>query len=228
MNSQEIKEFYSRLHFPGRYTIEDLKFYEEQGIHNIYLREINNYLNDDIEVLDVGCGTGLVSNLFAMKYNSNFTSIDFSDSVDYAKDFAYKNEIKNVTWIKDDFLNFSTDKKFDVIICCGVLHHIPEHEQALVKMKSMLKEDGILILAVYNRYGKILKRYFKIKYYNEVLYQDQENNPFELSFTHKEVVSMCRDLKFEAVTPSLANSLVDFRALFNSINGGLALYVFRN
>jgi 2-polyprenyl-3-methyl-5-hydroxy-6-metoxy-1,4-benzoquinol methylase len=228
MNSQEIKEFYSRLHFPGRYTIEDLKFYEEQGIHNIYLREINNYLNDDIEVLDVGCGTGLVSNLFAMKYNSNFTSIDFSDSVDYAKDFAYKNEIKNVTWIKDDFLNFSTDKKFDVIICCGVLHHIPEHEQALVKMKSMLKEDGILILAVYNRYGKILKRYFKIKYYNEVLYQDQENNPFELSFTHKEVVSMCRDLKFEAVTPGLANSLVDFRALFNSINGGLALYVFRN
>lgn len=228
MITQKIKEFYSKINFPGCYTIEDLRFYEEQGIHNVYLREINNYLNDDIEVLDVGCGTGLVSNLFAMKYNSNFTSIDFSDSIDYAKDFADKNEIKNVTWVKDDFLNFSTDKKFDVIVCCGVLHHIPEHERALTKMKSMLKEDGILILAVYNRYGKILKRYFKIKYYNDVLYQDQENNPFELSFTHNEVLSMCRDLKFEAVTPSLANSLVDFRALFNSVNGGLALYVFRN
>lgn len=228
MITQKIKEFYSKINFPGRYTIEDLKFYGEQGIHNVYLKEINNYLNDDIEVLDVGCGTGLVSNLFAMEYSSNFTSIDFSDSIDYAKDFANKNGIKNVSWIKDDFLNFSTDQKFDVIICCGVLHHIPEHEQALTKMKSMLKEDGKLILAVYNRYGKILKRYFKIKYCNDILYQDQENNPFELSFTHKEVLFMCRDLKFEAVTPGLANSLVDFRALFNSINGGLALYVFRN
>jgi 2-polyprenyl-3-methyl-5-hydroxy-6-metoxy-1,4-benzoquinol methylase len=227
MNSQEIKEFYSKLHFPGRYTCEDLQFYEEQGIHNVYLREIERILVDGMDVLDIGCGTGLVSNLFA-KYrpNSQFTSIDFSDSIDYASNFAKENNINNVKWVKKDFLEFKTVKRYDVIICCGVLHHIPEYERALTKMKELLKPGGKLILAIYNKYGKILKRIVNIKYHNDVLYQDQELNPFELSFTNRQMLDMCKDLNFDLVSPSYNNKLVDFYACFNSVNGGLALYVF--
>ena len=227
MNSEEIKAFYSQIQFPGRYTWEDVAFYEEQGITNIYLKEIDRFLIDGMSVLDIGCGTGLVSNLFAIhRPNCQITAVDFSDSIDYAINFAKDNSIANVNWIKKDFLEFKTTKKYDLIICCGVLHHIPEHQRALVKMKELLKPGGKLMLAVYNKYGKILKHIFDIKYHNDVLYKDQELNPFELSFTHKQVLKMCSDLTFELVTPSFDNRLVDLSALFNSINGGLALYVF--
>jgi SAM-dependent methyltransferase len=226
MITEEIKNFYSNLHFPGRYTWEDLKFYENQGIHNIYLREIDSVMQDNIDVLDVGCGTGLVSNLFADKYKSNFTAIDFSDSIDYARNFAKKNGIKNVKWVKKDFLLFNPEKKYDVIICCGVLHHIPQYETALAKIKSLLKPNGKLVLAVYNPYGKILKRFFKINYNCDILYQDQELNPFELSFNNKQVKAMCKDLNFLSSAPSVANYLVDFLSLANSENGGLVLYIF--
>jgi len=226
MITEEIKNFYSNLHFPGRYTWEDLKFYENQGIHNIYLREIDLVMQDNIDVLDVGCGTGLVSNLFANKYKSNFTAVDFSDSIDYARNFAKKNKIKNVKWVKKDFLLFNPEKKYDVIICCGVLHHIPQYETALAKIKSLLKPNGKLILAVYNPYGKILKRFFKINYNCDILYQDQELNPFELSFNNKQVKTMCKDLEFLSSAPSIANHLVDFLSLTNSENGGLVLYIF--
>lgn len=227
MVTEAIKEFYSRINFPGRYTWEDLKFYEEQGIHNIYLKEIDAVMYDGANVLDIGCGTGLVSNIFADKYKkSKFTAVDFSDSIDYARKFAKDNSIKNVQWVKEDFLKFKTTKQYDIIICCGVLHHIPEYQQALAKMKSLLKPDGKLILAVYNRYGKVLKRLFKINYNSDILYQDQENNPFELSFTHSQVMAMCNDLIFHSVNPSIANRLVNTLAWFNSSNGGLALYVF--
>ncbi len=225
---EKIKKFYSDLHFPGRYTTEDLIFYDQSGIHNIYLTEIDKILTDGIAVLDVGCGTGLVSNLFARKYKSNFTSIDFSDSIDYAKKFAKSNNINNVTWIKQDFLEFDTNKKYDVIICCGVLHHIPQYQTALAKLKSLLKPNGILVLAVYNKYGKVLKKIFKIKYNSNILYEDQENNPYELSFTHNQVMSMCKDLQFKKVAPSIHNRLVNILAWFNSENGGLTLYVFNN
>lgn len=224
--TDKIRDFYSRINFPGHYTWEDICFYDEHGIHNTYLKEIDKILKDGIDVLDVGCGTGLVSNLFAHRYSSSFTSIDFSDSIDYAIEFAKKNSIKDVQWIKKDFLKFNTEKKYDVIICCGVLHHMPEYEQALAKMKSLLKPNGKLILAVYNKYGKILKHLFKINYNSDILYQDQENNPFELSFTHDQVVAMCDDLIFHSVNPSVANRLVNLLAWFNSSNGGLALYVF--
>jgi len=227
--TEEIKKFYSELHFPGKYSIEDIEFYDEQGIHNLYLKEINQHLSDNIEVLDVGCGTGLISNLFANKFkNSNFTAIDFSDSINYAKTFANNNNIPNIKWVKKDFLKFKTTKQYDVIICCGVLHHIPDYHQALSKLKTLLKPGGKLLLAVYNPYGKFLKRYFAVNYNCDILYQDQENNPFELSFTRKQVLTMCSDLTFNSVTPSINNHLVELLALFNSENGGLALYVFSN
>ena len=227
MITEEIKKFYSNLHFPGRYSWEDLKFYEKQGIHNIYLREFDLVMRNGLDVLDVGCGTGLVSNLFANKYKkSRFTAVDFSDSLDYASKFAKINRINNVEWIKKDFLKFKTDKKYDIIICCGVLHHIPEHEKALVKIKQLLKPGGKLLLALYNPYGKILKRFFTINYNCDTLYQDQENNPFELSFSNKQVRDMCSDLEFQSATPSISNRFVDFLAWFNSENGGLVLYIF--
>lgn len=226
MIENKIKKFYSNLHFPGRYTWEDLKFYEEQGIHNIYLKEINKVMRDDIDVLDVGCGTGLISNLFADKYKCNITAVDFSDGIDYAKKFAQDNRIKNVKWVKKDFLQFKTEKKYDVIICCGVLHHIPDYPIALDKMKSLLKPGGKLVLAVYNKYGKILKQFFNINYNCDILYRDQEHNPFELSFTHKQVLTMCDDMVFHSASPSVSNQLVDFSAWFNSENGGLTVYIF--
>lgn len=223
----EIKNFYSRINFPGRYQQQDIEFYQHYGIHNLYLKEIDKSMSDNIEVLDVGCGTGLISNVFASKYpNSNFTSLDFSDSIDYAKKFANENNITNVSWIKTDFLNFTTNKQYDVIICCGVLHHIPEYKVALEKLKLLLKPKGQLILAVYNPFGKILKRLITIKYNSYTLYEDQENNPFEVSFTDKQVRKMCSELTFERVEPSISNCLVNLLALFNSENGGLALYVF--
>ena len=226
MISEKIKQFYSTINFPGRYTWEDIQFYHDEGIHNIYLREINDAMRDGLDVLDIGCGTGLVSNLFASKYKSNFTSIDFSNSIDYARSFAKATNINNIKWVKQDFLEFQTNKQYDIIICCGVLHHIPEYEKALAKIKKLLKPGGKLLLAVYNKSGKILKRFFKIKYNSDTLYQDQENNPFELSFTNRQVINMCDDLTFHHNVPSIFNHFVDLLALFNSENGGLTLYVF--
>ena len=164
--------------------------------------------------------------LICQQIQKQFYQHRLSDSIDYAKDFATKNKIKNVRWVKKDFLKFESEKKYDVIICCGVLHHIPEYEQALVKMKSLLKPGGKLVLAVYNKYGKILKKLSTVKYHSPILYEDQENNPFELSFDHKSVLNMCDDLAFNLVEPSWHNKFVNPLALFNSENGGLALYVF--
>jgi len=230
MDATKIKEFYSDLHFPGKYTAEDLNFYLNEGVDlNIYLRQINKVMSNGLKVLDVGCGTGLVSNTFATLYpNSHFTGIDFSNSIDYAKKTARENKIKNTKWIKEDFLKLKLEEKYDVVICCGVLHHMPQYEKALEKLKRCLKPNGTLLLALYNPLGKILKHIKKINYNSPTLFEDQENNPFELSFTKKSVLNMCYDLTFLEVKPSINNYLVDLLALFNSSNGGLTIYTFKN
>ena len=230
MDTEKIKNFYSDLHFPGRYDSDDLEFYKREGVDiNIYLKEINNVVTNNIEVLDIGCGTGLISNTFANLYpKSKFTGVDFSNSMDYARTMSKENNIKNIKWIKEDFLKVKLGKKYDVVICCGVLHHIPQYQEALDKLKSLIKPGGTLLIAVYNPMGKILKHIKKINYNSSTLFEDQENNPFELSFTKQTVLNMCSDLKFQSVQPSWGNYLVNFLSMFNSSNGGLAIYTFIN
>jgi 2-polyprenyl-3-methyl-5-hydroxy-6-metoxy-1,4-benzoquinol methylase len=224
----EIKEFYSKLQFPGHYKIEDLKFYDTEGVCNKYMKQMDNLIKPDDRILDIGCGTGFVSNFFAMRYPTcQITSVDFSDSIDYAEQFAKDNKIHNVHWIKEDFAKYKAYGKYDIIICCGVLHHMPTYNTAISKIKTLLEYNGKLALAVYNPYGKFLKRFIKLKYHNDILYQDQENNPYEVSFTQHYVRKiLCWNLKLISVTPSFYNRFIDFLAMFNSRNGGLVLYIF--
>ena len=70
-----VQNFYNRINFPGQYQIDQLK-----DISNQYLLCIDQALHNGQTVLDVGCGTGLVSNLFGIRYpDSTFTAIDFAD-----------------------------------------------------------------------------------------------------------------------------------------------------
>jgi len=222
--TEKINSFYNDLEFPGRYSINDLEYYQNE-IHNVYLKFIDKYLSNGLEVLDVGCGTGLITNVFANKYNSNFTAIDFSKGVLYGKEYAEKNKILNTLWVHQNFLDYTTDNKYDVIICQGVLHHIPEYKKALANMKTLLKPGGVLLLGLYHPVGKFAQKIIKLNFFNDLLKTDQMINPFELSFTISQVKKMCNPLSLEYYTPGVILSLTN-STFFQS--GGLVIYSLRN
>jgi 2-polyprenyl-3-methyl-5-hydroxy-6-metoxy-1,4-benzoquinol methylase len=189
---------------------------------------MHRFLNHGQNVLDAGCGTGLISNVFATRFDSQFVAIDISDSIQFGKKYAKENNIKNIKWNQQDLVSFQSKEKFDVIICQGVLHHIPEYELALENLKMMLKPNGILLLGVYNPFGKFLKKYINIRYHSEILYKDQEQNPFELSFTSGQVKQLCNDMQLLSCVPAIFDRYFsNIINIFNSQNGGLVLYAFR-
>lgn len=227
--AQQVKEFYNELQFPGPYDATDLSRARPE-INNLYLKFIHESLSNNQLILDAGCGTGLVTNVMAQCFpNSRFVAVDFATSVDYGKQWADTHGINNVQWIKQDITEFDYAEKFDVIVCQGVLHHMPEWASALKRMCSMLRPGGTLLLGLYNPWGKLLKRMFSIKYNSDTLYQDQEHNPFELCFSAKKVLSLLPDFEFVSAVPGGRSALAcDLLALFNSKNGGLTLYKFRS
>ena len=169
----EIQQFYNQNQFPGMYTIEDFNNYGDD-IENPYLNIIDKHLGDDITVLDAGCGTGLITNLFAYRRPTNkFVAVDFADSIDYARQFSKTNNINNTKFIKQNLLEHTSKKQFDVVICQGGLHHIPDWHTAFNQLKTLVKPNGKLILGLYHPWGKIFKKFLKIDYKNNVLYKDQ-------------------------------------------------------
>jgi SAM-dependent methyltransferase len=218
----EVKEFYSRLQFPGTYTIEDLKFYDNV-VCNSYLKLFDDAVSQSKTVLDIGCGSGFIINFLARRYpNIKFDAVDFSDSIDLAKQFSKTHGINNIDYYKEDFLTWKTNKTYDLVLSNGVLHHIPEYHRAVDKIYKLATDK--VIIGIYNKYGKLLKRISKVQYASDVLYIDQEHCPFEVSFTDKEFKKLFDALDILKVYPSFQNRLIDFRNLFNSKNGGLTVY----
>lgn len=220
----QVKSFYDQLQFPGHYSKLSIDL-QTECLTNSYLKFIDGYLKNGVSVLDVGCGTGLTTNLFARRWPaSDFVGIDFADSVDYAQQFAKSNQINNVRFIKQNFLEFDIQQKFDVVLCQGVLHHIPEWPQALEKLKKLKQPGGLLIVGLYHPAGKFLKKFTNLNYKNCTLEQDQEHNPYEISFTKSQVIEHIKPLSLLAQYPNYLKSSY-LSALIKSRNGGLITYV---
>ena len=106
------------------------------------------------EILIAGCGTGqelvTVSKIYS---NSNITAIDISlPSLSYAYKRAKDNDVNNFQLIHMDLLELvNYKKKFDIINCSGVLHHMKDPELGLNALISCLKEDGYLNIGLYSR-----------------------------------------------------------------------------
>lgn len=220
--SLEIKDFYSKLKFPGEYTIENISEYAGE-IFNPYLKIIDRHLQDTTTVMDMGCGSGYIANLFAFKYDIKLVAVDFSDAINYAIKFSSENKIKNVVYHKQDIFDIDQNTTYDVIICQGVLHHVPNLQEVVAIIKKISKQK--IILSVYHPTGKLLKKYMKLDYKDEMLRSDQEDVPYETSFTKKQIATMFDGFRIVDCYPKNANLEFLLHPIKHSRNGGLVTYI---
>jgi trans-aconitate methyltransferase len=219
-----VKNFYGDIKFPGPYTIDDLKCYDEFVV-NPYIKLYVQAGRNRSRILDLGCGTGFLAHLLARHYpNSQVDALDFSSSIEYAKKFGDDNNIKNVTYHNTNFFDFDPGYKYDLIVSNGVVHHMPRYGSAVQRIEDLLVDSGDAVIGIYNRYGKIAKRFFSLQYRSALLYQDQEQAPFETTFSNHEFMSLFKRFQLRKVYPSLCNHGVDVCNLLNYNNGGLTVY----
>ncbi len=119
------------------------------------LKFIMDALNENIapnsNVLDVGCGNGLIS-ISLGKTGHNVLGIDISEkAIEKAKE---KNNLLNVHFSVAGAEQLSeTTTKYDAVICSEVLEHLNEPSSLLQYIYKSLKDDGILIVTVPNGKG---------------------------------------------------------------------------
>ena len=109
-------------------------------------------MNDAINILIAGCGTGHQIYQAQRYANARITAIDLSlSSLAYAQRKIEEKSINNVELIQMDILNLNLiQNEFDVIECGGVLHHMKEPEKGIEAIVDKLKPKGYLKLGLYS------------------------------------------------------------------------------
>lgn len=110
---------------------------------------IDSFINDlkDKYIIDIGCGTGRMSQYFAHK-GAIVYAIDFSEkSIDIAKQ---QNANKNITYQTLSVFQLDYTKHFDIAFTWGVLAIACQNEteviNAIKKIYNSLKEGGELLM----------------------------------------------------------------------------------
>ena len=131
-----------------------IQYIKENIIGNFKLKNKKKPL-DKINILDIGCGGGLLSEPMT-RLGANITGIDASSkNINIAKHHAKKNKLK-INYICSSPEKLKITKKFDVILNMEIVEHVNDINFFINSSSKLLKKNGLMFVATLN---KTLKSY---------------------------------------------------------------------
>ena len=131
-----------------------IQYIKENIIGNFKLKNKKKPL-DKINILDIGCGGGLLSEPMT-RLGANVTGIDASSkNINIAKHHAKKNNLK-INYICSSPEKLKIKKKFDVILNMEIVEHVDDINFFINSCSKLLKKNGLMFVATLN---KTLKSY---------------------------------------------------------------------
>jgi SAM-dependent methyltransferase len=162
----------------------------------------------DMDILIAGCGTNQASVFAYTNRAAKVVAVDVSQaSLDHNRYLKDKYSLKNLELqllpIEDVP---SLDKKFDLIVSTGVLHHMAEPKVGMKALADCLRPDGVAAIMLYARYGRTGVELMQAIFRELGLEQNDESlsmvkeatNSLSPSHPLQSYISIAPDLKFDA------------------------------
>lgn len=160
VKADPIRDFYTNHPFPP--PVDNLErareMWRDENIHRAeyHLLWPDKEYRADLDVLVAGCGTWQSAKYAICHPAARVVGIDVSST-----SLEHTNKLKqnyNLTNLETRQLAIESveelDRRFDLIICTGVLHHLADPDAGLRALRAVLKPDGAMYLMVYAPYGR--------------------------------------------------------------------------
>ncbi|UQY79905.1 Ubiquinone biosynthesis O-methyltransferase [Candidatus Hepatincola sp. Av] len=112
-----------------------------------------NKLQPPLEILDVGCGGGILAEPFA-KQGFQVTGIDASlSTILEAKKHATANNL-NINYLNntpEEYLQANPNKQFPIIFATEIIEHVPDPKEFLKIVIKLLQPNGLIVISTINR-----------------------------------------------------------------------------
>ena len=153
IDHNEVKKFNLLAH---KWWDETSEFKPLHQINPLRLNFIASKVDlSSANVLDVGCGGGILSESLAKK-GAKVTGIDQGENVIKIAKLHMKESNLNIDYKQlniEDYFKIN-DEKFDVITCLEMLEHVPDPSSIINKCAALIKPGGTIFFSTINRNPK--------------------------------------------------------------------------
>ena len=114
------------------------------------LKQDRKLLLKNLEILDIGCGGGLISEPMS-RLGANVTGIDAAEkNIRVASLHSKKNDLK-INYLNKSPEQLKEKEKFDIILNLEIVEHVDNLDLYLQSCYDLLKKNGLMFTATINR-----------------------------------------------------------------------------
>mgnify|MGYP001560897450 FL=1 len=216
--TNKMKRFYNENPFPGYEEIENVADLIDKAEKSVFARMLNKQIPFGARILEIGCGTGQLTNYLAVAQRIVVGADMSLSSLKLAQEFKKRNGLERAIFCQMNLFRPAFPAgSFHVVISNGVLHHTGNPRLGFETIAKLVKKGGFLCLGLYNRFGRVLtdvrKVVFaattdKLKFLDphtrdrslgraDIWFKDQYKNPHESKHTIGEVLRWFNQSNFE-------------------------------
>jgi 2-polyprenyl-6-hydroxyphenyl methylase / 3-demethylubiquinone-9 3-methyltransferase len=155
VDSEEINKFSQLAH---KWWDKNSEFKPLHDINPLRLEFIDSYAHlAGKNVLDVGCGGGILSEAMAKAGASSVTGIDLANkSLKIAQLHALQEQIDNISYrmVSVEDLATETPAGFGAVTCMEMLEHVPDPGSVVRACAQLVQPGGVVCFSTINRNTK--------------------------------------------------------------------------
>jgi 2-polyprenyl-6-hydroxyphenyl methylase / 3-demethylubiquinone-9 3-methyltransferase len=155
VDPQELQKFSDLAH---RWWDPKSEFAPLHAINPLRLEWIQTLVPvKGLNVLDVGCGGGILSEAMARQGAAHVTGIDLAvKPLRVAQLHALEQGVTNITYreVATEALAQEAPGRFDVVTCMEMLEHVPKPEDVVQAVSTLVKPGGWVFFSTLNRNPK--------------------------------------------------------------------------
>ena len=152
-----VKAFYEETPFPNYDDHDSVRSLIEKSRRGQYARQLDRTIPYNSSVLEVGCGTGQLTNFLGISCRQVIGTDMCLNSLRLGEAFRQEHDLSRVRFMQMNlFRPALKPEQFDVVLCNGVLHHTADPYGGFCGLVPLVKPGGHIIIGLYNTYGRLM------------------------------------------------------------------------
>jgi SAM-dependent methyltransferase len=152
-----VKAFYEENPFPNYDDLDSSESLRKKAHQGVFARLLDEQVPPRTHILEVGCGTGQLSNFLGMTWGRTVFGSDLClNSLRLANNFRQQQRIEGVAFLQMNlFKPAFKANSFDYVISNGVLHHTGDPYGGFQAIGELVKPGGYILIGLYNKIGRL-------------------------------------------------------------------------